>query len=468
MPPPTATAAVAAFRRRTAWGSFVGGGLRGLTAVAVAGALAQLGARLLGGYLVPQPAWALAAVPVVAAGTWAARRERLTPDVAAAHLDRRLGAAGLVLASRAAALDASFGDRLDAALAALPQALPRPRWSRLLPLPVTAAALAAGIALLAPPPPPVPPLPQVAATAELERLAEQLAELRRRGEVPAAVQQELQRALHDLEQRNAAGKLPDWRELDALGERLARERVLQDLARAAGDRSPGGAPSAADLAAVAQTLAQSGLLDRLPQQLAGRLAEAMRADGSIAAELLPQDPAQLAALADALAEFAARLGSADAGALGAGLDPARLAALRETLAQLGGDAGGGAGAGQARLQGAGGGSGAGSGQADGGGGGGVSRGPGAAALALTEDAQGAAANALPLPKGAVPDQWVPVGESLQQPRVDPQANTAPGGAATNGQVGASWQLELAPHHREVVRRFFDGAGGATGSAKENK
>lgn len=464
MPPPVsaATAAVASFARRAALGSFVGGACRALTAVALAAALMQLGARLLGSDLVPtswwapSPWWTLAALPVLAAGWLAMRRERLAPAVAAAHLDRRLGADGLLLAAHGAPpLDASWRARLDASLARLPEALPRIRWSRLLPVPLAAVAFAAGLALLPPPPAPSAPLPQLAVTAELERLAAQLEKLTDRGQVPEAVQRELDATLQQLEQRNAAGQRPDWRELDALGERIAREQLLQNLARAAASTRDAGKADAKTLAAAAQALAASGLLDKLPADLAAQLGAARQADGSFAADLLPQDLAALQALAKAMADAAGQLaGEAGQGAGVAGMDAQQIADLQATLAKFG--HGGATGQGQSE------------GEGEGEGRGGVSRGPGHAALALTEDAVGSADQAMPLPKGAaVPSDWVPIGESRRDPIVDPQASGTAGSAGAAGRLGASWQLDLAPRHRAVVRRYFEAAGQAA-PGRENK
>jgi len=87
--------------------------------------------------------------------------------------------------------------------------------------------------------------------------------------------------------------------------------------------------------------------------------------------------------------------------------------------------------------------------------GGVNRGPGHAALSFTESAPGSADKVMPLPPGrGLPRDWVPVGSERIAPVVQPVTNQGAGSAGAAGTGGASWQLEYAPRHRAVLRRFF--------------
>jgi hypothetical protein len=459
--------AVNSFRRRVVVGAFVGGALQGLGWLALGWAGLLLGMRVAGSYVPVTPWWGLAAVPVAAFGWWRVQAARLSPELAAAHLDRRLGLDGLLLcAVDGAPLPAAWSERLQLGLVPLQSAMPRLRWRHVLPRPLLALGLAAAAALL--PPPVVPPpgsAPLVGTKAEVERLAQAAQGLFERGQVPDDVQKELAQKLAELQRKVEAGEVPEWRELDQLDQRLQREALL------AASREPGGTPggqgSAAaterqgdptpgQLAAAAAALAEAGLLDRMPGELRSALQQAMRPDGQFDPSALPQDPATLRRLAEAMA---GALGKQGEGELGAGLAPGQLADLKQVLEQFG------HGLGQVPGQGGADGQGDGDGDGDQGGRGGVDRGPGHSALRLTEDAQGGAGSALPLPPGrALPGDWVPLGSSKSEPQVQPQPNVGPGSAGERGAGGATWQLDLAPRHREVVRRFFD-AGSPAGKDK---
>lgn len=466
---PAPSRAVNGFRRRAAAGAFVGGALQGLGWLALGWAGTLLAVRFGGGHLAPAVWWGLLALPVVAFGAFRARAERLSPEAAAAHLDRRLGLGGLLLsAAEGAELEPQWAARLQLGLEPLHSVLPRARWRHLLPVPMLSVALATAVALLPPPPPPpAGTAPLAGLRAEVERLTAQAQATFERGQVPEDVRQELEQKLAELQHRLDAGEVPEWRELDQLDQRLAREALLQATREPGGSPGDAGTPAAGDrtaaptpgqLAAAAAALAETGLLDRLPGELRAALQQATRPDGTIDPAALPQDPATLQRLAEAMA---GALGKAGDGELGAGLAPGQLADLKKVLEQFGH----GQGPGQVPGQGGGDGQGDGDGDGDQGGRGGVSRGPGHSALRMTEDAQGGAEAALPLPPGrALPGDWVPLGSSKSEPQVAPEANTAPGGAGEQGAGGASWQLDLAPRHREVVRRFF-GEGGAAGKDK---
>ncbi|MBL8728117.1 MAG: hypothetical protein JNM25_06785 [Planctomycetes bacterium] len=457
--PPTPHTATVTFCRRVAVGAFAAGALRALLVASVAAAAVLLGLRLFGRHAAPQPAWAFAAAPVLAFGWWNARRQRLGRAAAAAHLDRRLGLGGLLICrDEGVELDAPQQRQLAAGLVALPTALPRIRWRALLPWPAAALLLAAGIALLPPPPAPPLPLSQSAAAAELDRLQERMRDLFARGEVPADTRHELERTLQELQHELAAADVPQWRDLDELERRLDREGLLQAAAAEApaqaGPVSTPGAPTdpltPAALAAAAEALAAVGRLDGLPAELQAMLQQAQR-DGAFAADLLPQDAEALRRLAAAMAAAAQQPGALqDLAALGGD----KLADLRDVLSQFGGGSAPGEGGSDV------------GGEGEGAGRGGVDRGPGHAALALTEAAAGGADGAMPLPPGQpVPTEWVPLGSRRIEPETAPVANTGGGGQGASGLGGASWQLQLAPRHRAIVRRYFDAGAPANGEDK---
>lgn len=447
--PPTARRATNTFRRRAATGAFVGGALQAVGWLAIGWAATQLGVRLWGSWLAPHAWWAALLAPALLFGWWRMARTRLTAGSAAAHLDRRLGLDGLLLCAHdGPPLDPAWQDRLDERLAALPGVLPATRWRALLPLPLLAVLLAAGVALLPPPelPPSTKPLPAI--QAELEKMAVAMRDLFERGNVPEEVQQELRQQLDQLRHDTEAGEVPEWRDLDQLDRRLEREQLLQVLVaqlprnaagadpREGGSKAPSASPQ--QLAAMAKALVDLGMLDRLPPDVLAELRKLQSADGTFAAEALALDPAMLARLAEAFGGMLGELGSLEGlEGLVEGIDPATLADLRQLVAQYGtGRLGGGE-------------------QGNGPGTGGVSRGPGRAALSLTDPAQGGADAAMPLPPGhALPGEWVPVGSTRIDPVVDPVRPAATGGAAATGAGGATWQLHLAPRHRAVLQRFF--------------
>ena len=93
-----------------------------------------------------------------------------------------------------------------------------------------------------------------------------------------------------------------------------------------------------------------------------------------------------------------------------------------------------------------------------GGKGGVNRGRGDAALDYlgnsVVDTSGLTPERLP-PGVAIPEKWMTIGVGRAQPRVDPENPTAgAGGAAAAGSGRTAWRRELAPRHRDAVRRFF--------------
>lgn len=424
MPTPVPIPAVAQFARRTQRAAALGALVRGLAITSAGGAASLLVLRGFG--CVPEPTawWLLALLPLLASCWRAAALARLSPAVAAAYLDQRLHLHGLLLAAQGGAwLDAAFAQQLARGLANAKQVRPRLQWQR--------AALASGVAValllvvLALPRPVPPPAASSTKLVELQlaQTAQALRDLFARGQVPAEVQQELQNRLGELQAMLDAGVV-SWRDLDALEERLQREAALQELAEVAQNgraQSPlrqgnGGKPGGLSDSQL-QELAKAALaaLD-LPLQLS-ELQSAMKAaqlpDGGFDFSGLHLDPAALAQLRQLAEQFAEREFGREAVALGEGEE------------------------------------GADSGQ------GGVERGPGIAPLHLDGEALGGANQDLKLPPGApLPGEWTPVGSRLLPAQTAPQANAQPGGASSAGSSGSTWQLNLAPRHRQVVRRFF--------------
>ncbi len=462
---PTIHPAVSRFLRSASRAAFVLGALRVLAVVATGGAAVLLGLRLLGHYVPPTWWWLLAALPVLVGAGWAVRQARLSPAAAAAHLDQRLGLRGLLVAAQSGGeLDANYQRLLRHGLGELPGALPAVAWRQALPQPFAAAVALTVVALLPPPDPaPVPPGRSELAIAQVEQVERGLRDLFERGEVPEEIKDELQRRLGELKDAVAAGRAVDWRDLDDLEQRLEREAQLQRLAQVAQRANPPGrqvaskggkpSPTSQQLAMAAKALLDAGLLDQMSQPLLEALRNARMPDGTFDPSKLDLDPAALAELLQQVEGLAGRLGQ-----LAQGLDPAQLQEL-ERLArefaqrQFGAGAEGGLGQGPGGA----GPGGEGPGGQWPGGGGGVSRGPGHATLQLSDDHQGGASADLKLPAGApLPGDWVPLGSNLRPAEAAPQPNTAPGGTAAAGSGGATWQLDLAPRHRAVVRRYFAG------------
>jgi len=98
--------------------------------------------------------------------------------------------------------------------------------------------------------------------------------------------------------------------------------------------------------------------------------------------------------------------------------------------------------------------------------GGISRGRGDATLEYTNSTEAItdAFQAKRLPPGGVPStEWDRLGVRRAVPTVDVQHDAT---AGTEGDVGAgeaSWRRRLAPHHRAIVRRYFETASPSTGS-----
>lgn len=466
--------AIAAFARRSSLGAFVGGALLAGLPLGVLATGTLVALRLAGVVVAPHPLWALAVVPLLLAGLYRWRRDRLPFAVAAQHLDRRLEAGGLLLtAAEGVPLPDGWTTTLQQRLRDCAAVRPTVRWGELLPRPLAALGLAVVVAFW-PSEVARPGMPQsFAGLAALERLDTQLQELLR-GEVPAEVAGELRDKLQQLQQQLQQGGPPDWRELDELAQRLGREGLLAAARRMGEGGQRGGAGTAAaakELAeAAAAMLGDAALREGLPAGLAAMLEQAVRPGGLLDPQQLLRDPAALRALAEALGGAAQRF-QGEGGTSRLGVEQlARLQQLVGRAGELGkhlmvrngepargGDANVAGGAGASGASGSSGaGAGGQSGEA-GAGQGGLGRGPGFAALRLTDDAEGGADSAMVLPPGAaVPSDWVPIAENRSEPEVAPVRNDGAGGAGSAGIGGASWQLQLAPRHRAVVQRFFPG------------
>jgi hypothetical protein len=434
--PVAVAAAVATYGRRTAVAGFVAGAAAGAFVTGVIAATTFLGMHLYGAPPRPHAAWALAALPALAWGAWRAVAERVPAAVAAGELDRRLGADGLLLtAHELGDLGADWRARLQPHLAELPCALPPLPWQRWWPGPILAVLLAGLLGCLGPTTVATGARTDGAFAARHGDAAKLLAAARLAGTMAPELADELAGQLSRL--APLAGDAADaWRELDGVLGRIAREQLL---ARLDGERGLNGA--AAIAAAIGQVQAQGrALLDDPTMSAAAKQAigSLLGGLGSDVARQLA-DPQRAGGLAARWGELAADLAQR---AEALGLGPRELGELRAVAGSLRDQAaslvvGERSAHGQEGVPG---------------------RGPGHVARRAGEPAPGSAERALPLPNGgAGAEPWVPAGDRLGAPEVAPVAGTASGVAPAAGRGGASWQLQLAPHHRAVVQKFFAGA-----------
>jgi hypothetical protein len=452
--PVTPAAAVTAFARRTAVGVFVAAAGTAVFVLALGSAMVVLGARLAGSSPTPSPWWAFAALPMLAFATWRAWRERLPRDVAAGHLDRRLGAHGLLLAAcEAGPLSAEWQAQLDSRLQPWREALPAPPWRTLL-RPGLAVAFAAIVVTWPDGRSRTGPRSPGAYATGFANVEKQLASAATSGLLSPELLMQLGERLAKL----AANVLPDdpaaWRELDALGAQLAREQLLASLdpASPSNDRAGDAGRDAAVSTAMAAMRAFAAD-ERVPAMARSLLESAMGTIGEDVQRLM-QDPARMRELAGMASDLAARFGEGgDRGGLAAGdlqkLMQAATSLRREASESRDGESRGAASAPRAAID-------------------RIVQQLGAAATGVGE-----ALRELVLPEGApVPTEWRPsgaIGASGAELPAAPIAGTAsrgsePGdpandsrtdaGSVANPAGGASWQLRLAPHHRGVVQKFF--------------
>lgn len=356
-----AHAAAARWRRRVRLGLAVGGVADGLALTALVGVAALLALRLFGVHATPHPAWAAAAVVPALLAVVRVRARDLPLAVCAAHLDRRLGMEGMLVAGTER--DASaWRPRLADGLAGARDAAPRVRWGRAATRTLVPWAALGGVLLLPPPYDPVrgPDAAIVRALADVERRLEALAQARGLRE---ETRDALRERVAEVKARAERGEPLSWADVDAAADRLVRdaERRAADLARARAalgafareaGASGGGEKARADLAHRLDEAGKAGLLEGLPETLQATVDGARRdgasaggtkdgastgtetdhgvGQGGIDPSRLPEDAEAMKALAEAMAATAGeRLeGVAAAGAISAE-DLAALEALLE-------------------------------------------------------------------------------------------------------------------------------------------
>lgn len=448
-----------------------------LVAGLVAGSL-LLALRLLGWPAEPSVAatvaWSLLGVVILAAlvgGTLTMRRRTPRAAGCAAWLDRRLSLGGLLVTSvetDAAGWDGTLQRTLAAAESELPQ-LPVRRTAQRVALPL---AFVAAIALL-PAARPEAPLANPALADALAVEQARLDLLEQRAALDPRTAEELQSRLDELAQRLDELKPVGWSDLDALAARgeaalALRVDALRQADEALGAMAAAGQQDlAGELGEALRKLEAAGLLGDLPPELLERLGQAA---GRAAGQGL--DPSALAALDRKSLEGLARdlqsaLGQRFDSLVEAGLaDPlkgrqlaARSAAERKAArpghkhgSQCAGGQCSGDGVGSMLAAGAAGTAGNRPGS------GGITRGRGDAELRYTGETEASAEafQAEQLPSTApLSNEWTTIGVGLAEPEVDPVETHAAGGAAQTGAGSATWGRRLAPHHRDVVKRFFE-------------
>ncbi len=337
---------IRAFERRVDAYAFLGGAAEGLLAGAVGVLAVVLVLRLLQLPFAP-PLWLLAPVGAAAllGGLGRLRRLRFDAGDSAAHLDRRLGLEGLLLASRETDAGAWQG-RLDAGLqearAAKPHLAPQPLLGR-----IALAAAALAVVFFLP--------PATAKARAMDRLAEEtleefearLEKLEEERGLDEDAAEELRARYEDLRAEQEDTGTIAWSDFDALEARMEHEEDLKTgrLAKAAAAMSEMAADAnAGDRAATPEAFDElmalaeaAGLLDQLPQDLKEQLGQGVSApggegggEGAGEGEGLALDAETLAQLAAALAGLAGQelTGLADAGLL-EGLSPEELQKLLE-------------------------------------------------------------------------------------------------------------------------------------------
>ena len=462
---------IARLGRRARAIAFLDGAADATVVAGLAAGSALLLLRLLGW---PAPAavvWTLGLAVVAAAAGWGLRtmlRRTPRPEGCAAWLDRRLKLGGLLVTS--AEVDAAAWQQpLQRALAFAEESLPPLPVRRAAPRVLLPLAFVAAIVLL-PAAKPEPPAvnPAIADALAVEQARLDL--LEEREALEPEVAEELQAKLDELEQRLQEREPVGWSDVDTLAARGEAELALRiDALEHANEAlgavsAAGGTELAGRLGEVLRELQEAGLLRDLPQELLDRL-EALGAEGG---EGL--DPGALAGLdPEALQALARDLQGAYAGKLNrlveAGLaDPLKGRQLAELSAAewraappqhehdkhcTGGACSGGLGG---MMAGAAAGAGSSPGR------GGITRGRGDAALTYSGDTPEAdrdfAAQQLPS-TAPLSLEWSTTAIGLAEPQADPVESQSAGSAGEEGAGAAAWQRRLAPHHRDVVKRFFE-------------
>lgn len=341
--------AIQRFRRRLQLATF----LRGMS-ISCFGALALLVVALLAErfgeveLLFRLPGWAIwggVATVALLGGALLAHRTVFEDLVVVQHLEQRLATRGLLLAaSQGVALDPTYERRLLKQLATASTVLPAVRWQHLAMRPIAVALLVLVAQQL-------PSKMEERQASEalhvaVDRLAQEVEEIAQLDAVPDDQVEELRRAVTDLKQRAETGDNGLWREIDQLQERIDREEKLaagddggagklgpndgagngdadSELAAETGQQPVGASnqnQQPLDGVMLADAMSKLGKIDagalesllaKLPNDLGDAekkaIADAIKSDGLVDPEALPDDKATLAALAGAIAETADEL-----------------------------------------------------------------------------------------------------------------------------------------------------------------
>ena len=74
-----------------------------------------------------------------------------------------------------------------------------------------------------------------------------------------------------------------------------------------------------------------------------------------------------------------------------------------------------------------------------------------------------------LPPGRLPSkEWERTGLRRTTPTTQPERAGATGGAGDQGAGEASWRRRLAPHHRDVVRKYFSTGRSSSGDGSKGQ
>ncbi len=451
------------FSRRVRAALFCGGFATSLATLALGLAVALLLLRPLGFWAAPESWWLVGLLLPVGYGFWRARRLGFSSGISAAHLDRRLGLEGLLIAAQERD-PGEWGESLEVGLARARASLPRPRWRQLGAWPAGSVAVLAFVLSLDAPVMPTfvsnPPMEQ-----QLAELNQDLELMLEEGVVDEERGEDLATRLQELQERIEEGEAVEWSDVDSLDELLAHElaeqnarleKALAQLSAFAAGEAESATPSEAAeaFAEMLENASMAGLPLELTPELAEQLGQPLGPGGQVDPGSLPTSPEDLQRLAQALAEAAGeQLGDL---ALQGLVDPAALTDLQDVLAQydlmgvvghvhgpecVGGNCPAGMLPGAGQFPGR----------------GGISRGPGAAMLNYSNQTEGdtSAFEARRLPPGrSASQEWQLVGLSRARPDADPERATGAGGEGEAGTGAASWRRRLAPRHREVVRKFF--------------
>jgi len=460
---------IARLGRRARSIAFLDGAADATVVAGLAAGSALLLLRLLVG---PAPAavvWVLGVAVVAVAAGWGLltmSRRRPRPEGCAAWLDRRLKLGGLLVTS--AEVDATAWQQpLQRALAFAEESLPPLPVRRAAPRVLLPLAFVAAIVLLPAAKPETPAAnPAIADALAVEQARLDL--LEEREALEPEVTEELQARLDELQQRLQERDPVGWSDVDTLAARGEAELALRidalehaHEALGAVTAAGNGADLAGRLSEALGELEEAGLLRDLPQDLLDRLG-AEGGQGLDPGALAGLDPEALEALArDLQGAYAGKLNRLVEAGLAdplKGRQLAELSAAEWRAAQprhvhdkdcAGGACSGGLGG---MMAGAAAGAGSRPGR------GGITRGRADAALTYSGDTPEAdrdfAAKQLPS-TAPLSLEWSTTAIGLAEPQAEPVESQSAGSAGAEGAGAAAWQRRLAPHHRDVVKRFFE-------------